>query len=200
MTAPVLALILQCAFLLVALVLRTLMSYLRTGTTGVRVQRRTSMAQRIAVALLVTGALAPLAAAPLQHLDALSPLVESRVLVSAGTAIAVAGLVLVLVSQEHMGDSWRIGVDPTETTVLVATGPFRYVRNPIFSGMLIFWVGVALIIPNVLSLVGLAAAFVGVEAQVRLVEEPYLLRTHADVYKRYAATTGRLVPLIGKLR
>lgn len=200
MTPPVLALILQCVFLLAAMVLRTLMHYHRTGTTGVRVQQRTSMSQRVAVALLVTGAVASLAAAPLQQFDALPPLFESSTLVVAGSGIAVAGLALVLVSQEQMGDSWRIGVDPTETTALVATGPFHYVRNPIFTGMLAFWVGIALIIPNVLSMAGLAMAFIGVEAQVRLVEEPYLLRAHAGAYKRYAAATGRLVPLIGKLR
>jgi hypothetical protein len=34
-----------------------------------------------------------------------------------------------------MGDSWRIGVDPSETTTLVRTGVFGWVRNPIFTAV-----------------------------------------------------------------
>jgi protein-S-isoprenylcysteine O-methyltransferase Ste14 len=38
------------------------------------------------------------------------------------------------------------------------------------------------------------------ELQVRLIEEPYLLATHGGTYQRYAATTGRFVPGIGRLK
>jgi protein-S-isoprenylcysteine O-methyltransferase Ste14 len=44
--------------------------------------------------------------------------------------------------------------------------------------------------------VGLLAAL---EIQVRGVEEPYLLRTHGEAYRRYAAATGRFLPGIGRL-
>ena len=37
----------------------------------------------------------------------------------------------------EMGESWRIGVDPSETTTLVRTGVFGWVRNPIFTAMLV---------------------------------------------------------------
>jgi protein-S-isoprenylcysteine O-methyltransferase Ste14 len=51
----------------------------------------------------------------------------------------------------------------------------------------------------VVALAGLAALWLALEIQVRLVEEPYLLRTHGDAYREYAARVGRFVPGLGRL-
>ena len=98
-----------------------------------------------------------------------------------------------------MGESWRIGVDEQERTELVTSGPFAVVRNPIFAAMLPASMGLALLVPNAVALVGLAALFIALEIQVRLVEEPYLLRAHGDSYRQYAARVGRFVPGLGRL-
>lgn len=97
-----------------------------------------------------------------------------------------------------MRRSWRIGVDSSERTQLVTDRVFAIVRNPIFTGMVLAWVGLALIEPNVLSLVALVTLLAGVELQVR-VEVPYLLTAHSLAYRRYAARTGRFVPRLGRL-
>ena len=55
-------------------------------------------------------------------------------------------------------------------------------------------------VPNVLAVTMVAVVLVAHQVQVRLVEEPYLLRTHGDAFRRYAARTGRFVPGVGKLR
>ena len=47
-----------------------------------------------------------------------------------------------------MGASWRIGVDPEETTELVTGGVFGLCRNPIYTFMVIAWVGFALLVPT----------------------------------------------------
>ena len=99
-----------------------------------------------------------------------------------------------------MGDSWRGDVDPDVRTPLVTSGPFALVRNPIFSGAALTVTGLALVVPNVLSLAMLVLFRAGLEIQVRLVEEPYLLRVHGEAYRRYAARTGRFVPGVGRLR
>jgi protein-S-isoprenylcysteine O-methyltransferase Ste14 len=61
-------------------------------------------------------------------------------------------------------------------------------------------IGLVLLAPNVLALATLATLLVALELQVRRVEEPYLLRTHGDAYRRYAAATGRFFPGVGRLR
>ena len=60
--------------------------------------------------------------------------------------------------------------------------------------------GLVLLVPSWVALVGFAGLVIALELQVRVVEEPYLLRAHGDRYRRYAADTGRFVPSIGRLR
>ena len=117
-----------------------------------------------------------------------------------GVVLVVVGIVLTLSAQVTMGASWRGDVDPDARTELVTTGPFAVVRNPIFTGTAMTAIGLALMVPNVFAVAMLVAFATAWEIQVRLVEEPYLLRVHGDAYRRYAARTGRFVPWVGRLR
>jgi protein-S-isoprenylcysteine O-methyltransferase Ste14 len=126
-------------------------------------------------------------------------LVDSDWLSGAGLALSVLGLAALLWSQSSMGDSLRIGVDPSERTALITGGPFRWVRNPIYSAMFVYVAGVAMLVPNVPELVALGLLALGLDLHVRQVEEPYLAATHGDSYARYAARVGRFVPGVGRL-
>jgi protein-S-isoprenylcysteine O-methyltransferase Ste14 len=48
------------------------------------------------------------------------------------------------------------------------------------------------------ALVGFILLIATIEAQVRAVEEPYLLTTHGDAYRDYSASVGRFVPGVGR--
>lgn len=124
---------------------------------------------------------------------------ESSLVAVGGFVVAAVGLLAVLAAQTGMGASWRIGVKETERTELVTDGVFSLVRNPIFTAMVTVQVGLTLVVPTWLSLAALACLIVAVEMQVRLIEEPYLLRMHGAAYRRYAAATGRFVPMLGRL-
>jgi protein-S-isoprenylcysteine O-methyltransferase Ste14 len=91
-------------------------------------------------------------------------------------------------------------VNVSERTALVTAGVFAWVRNPIFSSVLVASVGIALLLPNWWALAGVVVLVLGLELQVRSVEEPYLRRVHGDAYREYAARTGRFVPRVGALR
>ncbi|WP_435186106.1 methyltransferase family protein [Amycolatopsis thermoflava] len=117
-----------------------------------------------------------------------------------GLTLAVAGIVGTLLAQHAMGLSWRIGVDRAETTHLVTGGPFRWVRNPVFTAMAAVGAGLALMAPNPVTLAAAAALIAAIEIQVRAVEEPYLLATHGRDYRDYATRTGRFLPRLGRLR
>ena len=99
-----------------------------------------------------------------------------------------------------MGASWRIGVDESERTELVTDGPFEFVRNPIYSGVIPLVAGLTLLAPNAVSIAAFAALFAALEIQVRLVEEPHLLRAHDPAYREYASRVGRFVPGVGLIR
>lgn len=195
------ALALQAAFLLLAFGLRTALHARQTGSSGFRaLSRNASVRERAAVAILTAGGAMSLAGTALGDVAPVFSVLDHAGVRWSGAAVAVLATALVLVAQSTMGRSWRIGVDPAERTDLVMHGLFALVRNPIFSAMLAFWAGIALLIPNAVTLLAVAVAWVGVEVQVRAVEEPYLLRTHGDAYRRYASRTGRLLPGIGKMR
>ncbi len=131
------------------------------------------------------------------HLDPIDALDVDPVHV-AGIVLAASGGLAVFGAQLGMGASWRIGVSDDQGTDLVTGGWFRVCRNPIYSAMIVGWTGFALMVPTWLAFAALPVIAVGLELQVRVVEEPYLIRTHGDEYRDYATRVGRFVPRIGR--
>lgn len=173
----------------------------RTGSTGMRgFHGRPGSLEWSAGAGFVVAIVAGAGAPILQLAEVLSPVavVSHPAIAALGTLAAVVGIAATLWAQESMGDSWRIGVDDGEVTRLVDSGVFGWVRNPIFTAMLIFGAGVALMAPNPLALIGFVLLSVSIELQVRVVEEPYLRRTHGQRYREYASRVGRFIPRIGR--
>jgi protein-S-isoprenylcysteine O-methyltransferase Ste14 len=115
-----------------------------------------------------------------------------------GWAVALAAFAFIKLAQREMGRSWRVGIDdrPTE---LVTGGLFARVRNPVFTGMLAFLLGSALVMPSPWTLIGWLDCVLLIALQARL-EERHLLAVHGERYRAYAARVGRLVPGIGVLR
>ena len=116
-----------------------------------------------------------------------------------GFALCVTGIAGTFAAQMAMGASWRIGVDPSERTELVTGGVFRLSRNPIYTFMIVAWLGFALLVPTWLALVAGVLLISGLELQVRLVEEPHLLRTQGEPYRAWASRVGRFLPGLGRL-
>ena len=196
-----LALFLYAVFALTAFGWRTWLQWRRTGDTGLRMHAKPGTIQWWAKLAFVAALLAGVAA-PIAGLAGLAPIeaLDNNGLQLLGTLLAVAGIALTVAAQWQMGASWRIGVDPTERTGLVTGGVFGWVRNPIFTAMLVTAVGFALMVGNIVAIVGLVALIVALEVQVRAVEEPYLTATHGPDYRSYAASAGRFLPGVGRLR
>lgn len=198
MDRPGLALVLLVVFYAVTFGLRTWQQVRDTGSTGFHgLSGRPGSAGWFGGALFAVGVALSLLA-PLAEWAGWTPPL-GRPSLALGLTITLAGLALTYLAQRSMGSSWRIGVRDGERTALVVHGPFAWVRNPIFSCMLLSAVGLALVLPNALSLLSLASLLLAVELQVRVVEEPHLLRVHGGVYRDYAARVGRFVPGLGRL-
>jgi protein-S-isoprenylcysteine O-methyltransferase Ste14 len=187
-------LVLEAVFFAAAFGFRTVVQLRTTGDTGWRLRSGGAAAAAGSAGLLVALVLA--VAAPLADLAGLArwSALDKPAIAGAGVTLMVAGSLLTVWAQLAMGASWRIGYDPAERTALVTRRPFRFVRNPIYTAMLVTLVGLALALPNVVSAILLVVAGVALEIQVRAVEEPHLLRTHRDEYAEYLAHTGRFVP------
>ncbi|WP_441963352.1 methyltransferase family protein [Mycolicibacterium houstonense] len=194
------ALILYLTFAALRFGWRSWVQYRQTGSTGFRgIHGRPGSLEWLAGAGFIVAIVAGLTAPALQHLGLLNPisLLRSPWIQTVGTVLAVAGIGTTLHAQRDMGESWRVGVDPSETTTLVRRGAFGWVRNPIFTAMLVFAGGITLMTPNPLALAAFVVLFATIELQVRVVEEPYLQRTHGQAYADYRVAVGRFLPGIG---
>jgi protein-S-isoprenylcysteine O-methyltransferase Ste14 len=181
---------------------RSLLQKRRTGSTGFRgISGRVGSAEWLAGVLFAVAIAIGVAAPVLALADVVDPIaaLDTRAVHITGIAVFALGLAATLAAQIAMGDSWRIGVDQEERTALVTSGPFALARNPIFAAMLPTALGLALMVPSWVAFVGVVALVVALELQVRVVEEPYLRRTHGAAYDAYASRVGRFVPGVGKL-
>ena len=193
---------LNAIFLLIAVGWRSLAQYRRTGDFGFRRPSRAAGSfERAAGVLLVIGVTGLLVAPACAIVDLVPPLrpLDHPAVQVLGLLLSCSGIGLTVLAQFQMGDSWRVGVDPSEATSLVEHGLFGYVRNPIYSGMLLYALGLFCLLPSLGSATaGLIFVF-GVQLQVRRVEEPHLARKHGRAYREYAHATGRFIPWVGRL-
>ena len=200
---PRIAIALAAFWFLSLFVFRSFLHWRRTGSTGVkgfhgRIGSLPWFAGTFASVGLALAGLAPFGA--LLEWPAGALLVENTVVHWLGAVLAGVGIVGALMAQLSMGDSWRVGVDAKERTELVTTGLFRWVRNPIFTFISLSVIGLLLLVPNVLALVACVLTLLCIELQVRVVEEPYLRKTHGEGYERYTSGVGRFVPGVGKTK
>lgn len=198
-----LALALYVVYLALAFGLRTVLQMRATGSSGFHgLGGHPGSAEWTAGVLFAVALLLSVAAPVLALIGTVEPIavLDGSGMHAAGLAVTAAGILLTLYAQIAMGESWRIGVDPGERTALVTDGPFAWVRNPIFSAMIPTALGLAMLVPSPVAIAAVVALAVALELQVRVVEEPYLLRIHDDAYRWYATRTGRFVPWVGRMK
>ena len=93
-----------------------------------------------------------------------------------------------------MGKSWRIGVDESEKTELVTHGMFSVSRNPIYFGMMVVGLGFVTLVPHYSMALCYVLAVVGINLQVRKIEEPHLRRVFGSDYAEYTENVNRYLP------
>lgn len=127
------------------------------------------------------------------------PALLNPVSLALGLFLVVLGYAGTLWAYGVMGNAWRIGINATETTVLVSRGPFRWIRHPIYGMQVVMLAGVALLLPTPVSLATLATHTIFVLIKARD-EEQHLCAVHGLAYRDYLARTGRLFPRLMRRR
>jgi len=79
------------------------------------------------------------------------------------------------------------------TTTIVETGPYRFTRNPIYLGMFLGLVGLAIAFDSLWLLVMLVPFTLAIRYGVVAREEAYLERKFGDAYRQYRARVRRWV-------
>ena len=182
-------------FLLLALVLPLIRLYRQTGVFGIVVHRGAAPLQRF-VGTAFAGTIAAYATAGgfigAMGPEALGAWPRPVWAGPLGWVLFAGGLALMVIAQAQMGASWRIGIDDRPTG-LVTHGLYRYLRNPIYTGVLSLTAGLGFLVPAWWSVLGPVLIYAQIRTQV-CYEEQHMLKLHGDEFRRYTRVTGRFVP------
>jgi protein-S-isoprenylcysteine O-methyltransferase Ste14 len=106
--------------------------------------------------------------------------------------LVLVGLLIALWARVTLGGNWSARVTLKEGHELVETGPYRVVRHPIYSGLLLMVLGTAVLAGQAGGFIALVISFCGVWIKLRQEEE--LLTKHLAGYSEYMRRTKALVP------
>ena len=109
--------------------------------------------------------------------------------------LQAAFLLLALWARRHLGRNWSAEVRIAVDHHLVRTGPYRWLRHPIYTAMLGMFLGTAIASGQYHALLGLALLFIAYLRKTRL-EDQILQQTFGAEYDEYRRGTWALVPLL----
>jgi protein-S-isoprenylcysteine O-methyltransferase Ste14 len=110
-----------------------------------------------------------------------------------GMPVALAGLALFLWMFRHLGLNVTSTSMPRGDATLVTTGPYRWIRHPMYTAALILIVATTLFTANVAVAIGGIAMFALLAARSRM-EEQRLVAKFGDAYRAHQRRTGRFLP------
>jgi protein-S-isoprenylcysteine O-methyltransferase Ste14 len=111
-----------------------------------------------------------------------------------GCLLALAGASLVLWSRAELGSAWSLVPMADQATGLVTTGPYRFVRHPIYLGLSMLAMGEALAFSSWPAVAVVLAAIVPTFVWRARVEERLLADTLGERYVAYRKQTRMIIP------
>jgi protein-S-isoprenylcysteine O-methyltransferase Ste14 len=157
-------------------------------------QRRESLLSRLAhvIPLLVGGVLISWHQVPWPWLAArLWP--RSFALYGLGVALLAAGLAFAVWARVHLGRNWSGTVTIKEGHELIRSGPYAWVRHPIYTGILAAVLGTAVASGTVHAALGVLVIAAALLRKLRI-EESFLREAFPGEYPGYCAEVPALIP------
>jgi protein-S-isoprenylcysteine O-methyltransferase Ste14 len=112
-----------------------------------------------------------------------------------GTAITAVGLGFSVWARVHLGCNWSGTVTVKQGHELVRSGPYRFVRHPIYTGLLLAFAGSAFARGEWRGVLACAIASAALWRKLRL-EERWLEETFGEAYARYRSEVAALIPFM----
>jgi protein-S-isoprenylcysteine O-methyltransferase Ste14 len=113
---------------------------------------------------------------------------------SVGLILFALGLTFAIWARVHIGRNWGTPMTKKDEPELVTSGPYRLVRHPIYSGILVAGVGTAVALSWLWLIPAVMAGTYFVYSAT--MEERYLTEQLPDTYPAYKRSTKMLVPFI----
>jgi protein-S-isoprenylcysteine O-methyltransferase Ste14 len=113
-----------------------------------------------------------------------------------GAALTFAGFAFSIWARFVIAANWSSDVQLKRDHELIVEGPYRWVRHPIYTGVLLMFAGTALAIGEWRGVLALALAAGAFWRKLRL-EEAVMRRQFGEAYVDYAARVPALIPFVG---
>jgi protein-S-isoprenylcysteine O-methyltransferase Ste14 len=113
----------------------------------------------------------------------------------AGLGLAICGIGLSIWARLILGENWSSFPSIKQNHRLIVTGPYRLVRHPIYSGLLIALLGSALQYGLIRSFLALLTCAIGLYLKVSA-EEEFMVQRFGEAYLRYRRNVNALVPFL----
>ncbi|APG03858.1 isoprenylcysteine carboxyl methyltransferase [Luteibacter rhizovicinus DSM 16549] len=107
--------------------------------------------------------------------------------------LVVTGVALAIWSRVLLGRNWSSVVQIKHDHVLIEAGPYRYVRHPIYTGILLAFIGTAVKVGDVRGIFAVLIVFASFWRKLRM-EERMLGETFGEAYSAYKRRTRALIP------
>jgi protein-S-isoprenylcysteine O-methyltransferase Ste14 len=110
-----------------------------------------------------------------------------------GVILVIAGLAFAIWARVHLGSNWSGTVSIKQGHELIRSGPYAYVRHPIYTGLITALLGTTVASGTVHAAIGLAIIAVALVRKSRT-EEDFMRATFPGEYQRYSAEVPALMP------
>ena len=112
----------------------------------------------------------------------------------AGLSLALAGFALLQWSQNTLGKNWSDNPRMIKGQALVTSGPYHFIRHPIYAAVLLILCSTFFLSANWLIGLGwIGMTILEVSSRIRY-EESLMLEYFGEQYREYMKKTGRLAP------
>jgi protein-S-isoprenylcysteine O-methyltransferase Ste14 len=112
-----------------------------------------------------------------------------------GITLTFAGAAIAIWARFVLGANWSAKVTVKIGHELVRSGPYAYVRHPIYTGMLLAVIGTAVEIGEWRGVTAIILVAIAFWLKTRR-EEQFMTREFGDGYEQYRQNTGSLFPKI----
>ena len=123
------------------------------------------------------------------------PGIISPVLLTIGTTLNVIGLIIAITARRTLADNWSGDIEIKKDHKLITTGIYKYVRHPIYTGVIAMALGTILLIMSINAFI-----FFGIISALMIFklkqEEKLLTKYFPKEYPEYKKRTKGLIPFI----
>jgi protein-S-isoprenylcysteine O-methyltransferase Ste14 len=120
--------------------------------------------------------------------------VNNHIVLAAGFLLFLAGYILAIWARRRLGKNWGMPMAQKQAPELVTSGPYNYIRHPIYTGILLMVLGSFFIVNMYWLIVFIFASAYFIYSA--FAEEKSMMKQFPKVYPSYKTKTKMLIPFV----